>query len=938
MYFQTNNVNNEINKQDKYKNKNEYIIKSLRKLKTHKIEINKGDSYNNYLENNDIYSEKSYDTSKKYNRKINYINYKKTTHNGNSSNHQKINNYNHQTTIINKDYKIPYNDKMRNNSFKYFIENNNVNNFRSISSIKINNNLENRLSKYQTSTSKLNDKIEKNMSGIIIKNKELKYKNIIKNKEKIDLFYSNIIDKKRQKTLIKSEKRKTKKDLYILDRNPNNNYYDITKNYNQHSTNNDNHLIQMNDFEIYDESGERNTYYNKIRKNTNNEYEHNNVFCTNFNLEEEKKNNIYEDYENKNIYSLSEYNKKSYINNIDNKFHVIHKHNPINNHLINLNNKIKNINDSIEIKDLNNHKNISIINSSCIKRNIKSNINNSCNLKKNEYNFLNNYNNQKIISNYNSNRNNKSIDINNLNENDNIKKNRSTYLSYQNSNIMNLPNIINNEKTINLNGKNNSINNNVSKKQKKIGNITQRKIKFKKYHRQSDIQKIILIQSMYRAYFLRLKLSNTLRMYYYLQKLFECLLKILYIRKKNYWKYFLKKLFNKIIPKNKNKKISSKLKKVKNPILNTNNKIILKANKIKILHKESSDSFNIINNNNDLKLKLEEMIKENNMLKNQLFDKNNIEEQLNQLIIKNKKNQNINSIIVKDNQKLAKKLKNIRENKINTLVIQKQKAFDLNIERNFQMMYTSKLRKLNLKFLILKKLYKIKNHMRIYFNRYRYKIKKFKNYTIENKNFLINNSKKINIQMTKNFDINYISQNEKSKNSLLYKLFIKRENRNKKIILQFFYKLLYLSKLARLEEVEEKNENEKEEEKKIKLKSIFDKYERNYKIKYKNIFYQWRLRSVIVKMKTIAKEIKRKKKLKKKIKDKMAKESLNYLKNKTNMLKSAHELSYNIKKKEEKEDSDINKNNKILKTQVNEEIGKNINEQDDSGDSIGTGD
>ena len=347
MYFQTNNVNNEINKQDKYKNKNEYIIKSLRKLKTHKIEINKGDSYNNYLENNDIYSEKSYDTSKKYNRKINYINYKKTTHNGNSSNHQKINNYNHQTTIINKDYKIPYNDKMRNNSFKYFRENNNVNNFRSISSIKINNNLENRLSKYQTSTSKLNDKIEKNMSGIIIKNNELKYKNIIKNKEKIDLFYSNIIDKKRQKTLIKSEKRKTKKDLYILDRNPNNNYYDITKNYNQHSTNNDNHLIQMNDFEIYDESGERNTYYNKIRKNTNNEYEHNNVFCTNFNLEEEKKNNIYEDYENKNIYSLSEYNKKSYINNIDNKFHVIHKHNPINNHLINLNNKIKNINDSI---------------------------------------------------------------------------------------------------------------------------------------------------------------------------------------------------------------------------------------------------------------------------------------------------------------------------------------------------------------------------------------------------------------------------------------------------------------------------------------------------------------------------------------------------------------------------------------------------------------
>ena len=43
-----------------------------------------------------------------------------------------------------------------------------------------------------------------------------------------------------------------------------------------------------------------------------------------------------------------------------------------------------------------------------------------------------------------------------------------------------------------------------------------------------------------------------------------------------------------------------------------------------MLHKELGDSFNIINDNNGLKLKLDYMIKENNELKNQIFDNKNI--------------------------------------------------------------------------------------------------------------------------------------------------------------------------------------------------------------------------------------------------------------------------------------------------------------------------
>ena len=113
-----------------------------------------------------------------------------------------------------------------------------------------------------------------------------------------------------------------------------------------------------------------------------------------------------------------------------------------------------------------------------------------------------------------------------------------------------------------------------------------------------------------------------------------------------------------------------------------------------------------------------------------------------------------------------------------------------------------------------------------------------------------------------------------------------------------------------------KNENE---QKKNILKSLMDKYERNYRFLCKNVYREWKLRTVIFKIKGVAKEYKKRKKLKKKIRDKIAKETLNNLKNKTAMLQSAHEFSYKIDKTDNKSE-----NNKLLKSEGNQ-IKEGIN-------------
>ena len=143
----------------------------------------------------------------------------------------------------------------------------------------------------------------------------------------------------------------------------------------------------------------------------------------------------------------------------------------------------------------------------------------------------------------------------------------------------------------------------------------------------------------------------------------------------------------------------------------------MKTNEVKMLHKELGDSFNITNE--DLKIKLDDIIKENKELKNQIFDNKNIEEKMKQLLEENKKNQSINEIIMKDNRQLAKRLKTIQNNRNNQLVIQNQLPVDLTQTEDIKTQIESKtkLKYLYLKCIFFKKVLKNKNVLRIYFNK-----------------------------------------------------------------------------------------------------------------------------------------------------------------------------------------------------------------------------
>ena len=401
----------------------------------------------------------------------------------------------------------------------------------------------------------------------------------------------------------------------------------------------------------------------------------------------------------------------------------------------------------------------------------------------------------------------------------------------------------------------------------------------------------------------------------------------------------------------------------------SDNRLILKSADRKILHEELYDSLNYVKERSGLQLKLDNMIKENNELKNQIYDNKNIEEKLKKLLVENKKNQNINAIIMKDNQQLAKKLKNIQDNKNYQLVIQNQSSLDLSQDDiQIQSHSSIKLKKLYIKCLVLKKTLKNRNILEAYFNKYK-NINNIKNEkpdktTIENNNIFINNRKNINIQMTKNFNINFISQKDNYKHFILDKLFMKKEEIKKKTLLKYFYKFIFISKYLKIFEgikdkdkskdkpkekeineekkineikIKEEKEEDESELKRNKLQSIINKYERNYNILFRNSFKEWKLRGVIVKMKSIAKAIKKKKKLKKKIREKIAKANLKNLKNKTANFQSAHEFSYNIDKTKQDEEKIQNNNetDENNKKGANDNLGE-IKEENKDGDNENT--
>ena len=974
----------ENNYQERYHRKNPTENKPLKKVYNYNAERIKRGAYDNQHPSSDYFTEHSNDANKTSGTNSYYIRRNKPTPdatlNNSNINKQNMNN-NRRIHNIKPSIKTDDNDIMRINAITYYSEKDDKNKVKSTSSYKISKNYGDAIVNNRQNKLKIDEKNIKNMNRIELDGNKKNNGNLIfinsnrntsikiVNKSKSNFSNLNLNNDKNEKSkILINNKRKNKNELYISENNMNNfnnnNYYNdkylTEKDYkfSKHSTKlpNNNKLIQMSNFEITYESdkGERNAYkkYKKIKTNNNNtkstnKYKYNNIYYRDINLDSNdttgnnatngNANNI-----NHYKYQITHNNSTSNTNNNNNqyKYQIIHNnsilnsYNNNNNTLRNVGGKKRiNINDSIEINNLQNNKSVALENNiKCRSLKTEGNISNGSPLKFIQSNAFKNNENKEINSiykyNYNVSNNviekmdpNDNIENDNDNDNDNnayVKNNIFTNISIEN------PITITSQSYAKK--KNNNSSNRIKKKE---GNNINKRNKTKYYYKKSDVNKVILIQSIYKGYSLRQKLANQIQLFNYLKEFIDFLYSKIYIRKVKYWKYFIEKIINKIadeINKRKKKtKTYNKNVKNQNSLYNTNNKLILKTNEINKLHKELGDSFNIINdNNNGLKLKLDAMIRENKELKNQIFDNKNIEERYQQLLVENKKNQNINSIIMKDNQQLAKKLKNIQDNRNHQLVIQNQSSLNMAYEDNLLNQSLIKLKYLFLKSLLFKKILKSRNIQKKYFNKYRNNVKKSKNYKIENNNIFINNKKKINIQMAPNSTLNFISQNENYKHFLLYKLFLRKEKVENRILSKYFYNYYYKSKYFTINEKkeEEKKENEKKliEEKKIKkknlLQSIIDKYERNSAFLIKKTYKEWRLRSILFKIKGVAKEIKKKKKLKKKIRDKMAKETLNNLKNKTAQFQSAHEFSYKIDKTNKIEES--GKSLKIEENKVNE--------------------
>jgi len=1010
--------------ENNYSNKNQKFISENKPTKTitnYNSERMKQIASDTQQTTDDYYTDHSYNSNKRKEKSSSYYYNKKITTNENSNKPRQSINYKYRAyNNIQPIFKENNNDVIKINTITYFSETNDktkgrvsynkkFNNFESnniltsketkdnisqnskvLNRVDLTNNKKNICNTSKKNSSfKNNHKARSNFSNDLyrvdmeekiaryVRRNEQNERYMSCNESKLkNICYNKLNNKEKENEKIK-EKIKVKENENMYDKLPPKSSYNCD-------------FVKINNFEFTYESdkGERNTNNSKnkkkhiiMNKKSSKEYKYN-ICYSNIDLEDSTKynNNNYEEIRDSTFNSISTTKRT-----LPYQYQIAQS-----GYLNNPSKKVNSIIDSFDRHDIYNTINNKSITFGALNKpkskNLAKAYNYSGMLKKNK---INNAKNTEIQALKKSTKiNNKSID-NSINSTSN--NNHAVMIDYNTFNNISIDNAPNSVCFVAKKKSNTSINNqNSSRIKKKTGSIISNKKKGKAYFFKSNIKKIILIQSVYRTHMLNSRISGSLNFYIYFNKLYH-LLKLVFIFRLNYyWKLFIKKIQKNSIKKIiKNTRIKNySIKKNKNPddIFGLNDRFLLKCSEGKNLYKELGESYKASNDNNGLKKKLDNVIKENNELKFKIFRNKNIEEKLKQLLVEHKKNQNINAIIMKDNQQLAKKLKNIEESRNNQLIIQNQHSLDLSQENNIQKKSDSliKYKKLCLKCLILKKILKNRNILKIYFNKYKNKIIHLRNEkpdqtTIENNNIFINNRKKINIQMTRNFNINFISQKDNYKHFILDKLFMKKEEIKKKTLSKFFFKFIYISKYFKLfediktkeKEINEEKENEKEneikeeekeeiedinEQKRSKLQSIISKYERNYNILFRNLFKEWKMRGIIFKMKGIAKDIKKKKKLKKKIREKIARATLNSLKNKTATFQSAHEFSYNINKQQESENiqNDDNKDVKNNKEDTNDKLNKitednknennnnnnndNIEEQDDSESSFGLDD
>ena len=638
-------------------------------------------------------------------------------------------------------------------------------------------------------------------------------------------------------------------------------------------------------------------------------------------------------------------------------------------------------------------------------------------------------NNQNILS-KSINQNFKFLNEKNMNFNKKKQKkknvNNNTTNNTYNNNIYYINNPINVNNNKKIKDKNNIINNNFNnynnfkfKKYNNNKNLVYKSVDFsnnnkennidyfiinKKYRSTKDyiLKAVILIQRVFRGYLLKIKLYNHVNLYicckrgvYILEHLF------LIIKRKEFFK--LKKIIYSYKKRNSiSYSFSIKEKSKSNSCLRFNNNNIKKKvernnennsiiKSINIFRQELRDSFNIINRNikkeenneKKLKSKLNDVIKENNELKNKLIDNKNIKEKIKNLIDENIKNHNINTIIMRDNKQLAKKLKDFQEYRNNKLIIEIQpSSFYLIKEENNEKIkyqelklskevYKNKLKKIMLEKLVNKRMNNRDNLMKE-------KIYKFKNVS---KRLNELSSKRI-LYLTKIFNIigkyillkvnkcfwiliNFAKQNQiihqKIKEINEIKMNLKKEQLKKIISIieqkkrKILYKCLCQIIINNIRfNIDKENKENKQFKKLEKLKKIFIKYEKNVKLIYKVFLEKWNLSAKIIGMRDAARDKKKKRKLKKKNNKLLYNQNKNFIitENKNNynggqkLFKSSNEffilpnrtiindvkdsITKSIKENKEKTKSfnkKITKNkNKILYKNINKDENCNSNQ------------
>ena len=458
---------------------------------------------------------------------------------------------------------------------------------------------------------------------------------------------------------------------------------------------------------------------------------------------------------------------------------------------------------------------------------------------------------------------------------------------YINQNPVNVKNKNNQKK---LNSKQNSVYKNVDltinkrrgNKDREYFNINN----IEKSERIKYINSAILIQSMFRTFKVKLKVFNMVTLYVNIKRGVDILQQLLL------HKY--QKIFFKRCPQYISKKYDALLNAKFNLNLLTR---YLRGNyrnnstdkKYMSFHKELGDSFNIINKRENsekkLKSKLNDVIKENTELKNQLVDNKNIEEKMKNLIDENKKNQNINAIIMKDNQQLAKKLKDFQDYRNTNLIVQNQSSLDLTQKELIEIdeliknneIYRNKLKAIYLSKILDKKISRNKYIMKNIFDKFKNIVDKIKNKENENKlkkniylknlMFIINNNIKLmKLNIFKNiYYYSIITNKEKESKKILQKeslknLFIKKDQNQKNILLKSFIKIYYNN---RIQAKKEEKSHEEDRRSKILLK-YFNKYDNNRRCILKTFSEKWLLKSKILGIRATARDKKKKRKQKKK--------------------------------------------------------------------------